>query len=115
MSNTSERIILTLLTRTLTVCQTGIPEFVGKFWSPSILVLGNLRVGSDHYDRSNLPFEWITEVFQQIPSPIQKLVLEVTAGEYSQLDATPWTSIDRVIRPDAPQFRALIRVAVLVK
>ena len=35
--------------------------------------------------------------------------------ERLQLDAIPWALIDRVVDPDAPQFRELIYVEVLVK
>jgi hypothetical protein len=60
-------------------------------------------------------FEWITGVLQQLSSPIQKLVFEVTATKRSQLDAIPWAFIDRIVHPDTPQFRALTRVEVLMK
>ena len=51
----------------------------------------------------------------RLSSPVQKLVFEVTATRYSQLNAIPWALIDRIVHPDAPQFRTLIRVEVLVK
>jgi len=35
--------------------------------------------------------------------------------ECSQLDVVPWPSIDAIIRPEMPQFRALTRVEVLVR
>ena len=54
-------------------------------------------------------------MLQQLSSPVQHLVFEVTATERSQLDAIPWTFIDQIIRPDNPQFRALVCVRVLVK
>lgn len=64
---------------------------------------------------SGVSFEWITEVLQQLASPVQKLVFEVTITDYSQLNAIPWAFIDRIVSPEAPQFRALVRVQVLVK
>lgn len=55
-------------------------------------------------------------MLQRLYSPIQNLVFEVTLTEYSQLDAIPWSSVDRTVGdPDNPQFRALARVMVLVK
>jgi len=86
-----------------------IPEFVGRFRSLNTLVLDDLRVGGTGR------FEWIPGVLQQLCSPIQKLVLEVIATERSQLDAIPWTLIDMVVHPDTPQFKALVRVEVLVR
>ena len=62
-----------------------------------------------------MSFEWITGVLQQLSSQIQKLVFEVTATERLQLDAIPWAFIDRIVHPDNPQFKALVRVKVLVK
>lgn len=62
-----------------------------------------------------MSFEWITGVLQQLSSPILELVFEVTVSEYSQLDAIPWAFIDRTVHPDNPQFKALVRVRVLVK
>ena len=67
------------------------------------------------YPQSDVSFGWITGVLGQISSPIQKLVFEVTATEYSQLDAIPWVFIDRIVHPANPQFRALIYVNVMVK
>jgi len=91
---------------------TGIPEFVGRFRSLTVLVLDNLRADRDPYSVS---FEWITGVLQQLSSPILELVFEVTVTEYSQLDAIPWAFIDRIVHPENPQFKALARVRVLVK
>ena len=52
---------------------------------------------------------------RQLSSPVEKLVFEVTVTEYSQLDAMPWASIDGIVRPEIPQFRALTRVEVSVR
>lgn len=71
--------------------------------------------GSDDDHRSDVSFEWIIGVLQQLSSPIQKLMFVVTATECSQLDAIPWASIDAIVHPDAQQFRALVCVEVLVK
>ena len=65
--------------------------------------------------RSDVSFEWITGVLQQLSSPVQKLVFEVTATDCSQLNAIPWAFIDRIVSPEIPQFGALIGVEVLVK
>ena len=62
-----------------------------------------------------MSFEWITGVLRQLPSPVQKLVFEVTVTEYSQLDAMPWAFIDGTVHPETPQFRALTRLEVLVR
>jgi len=93
-----------------------IPEFVGSFHSLQTLVLDNLRVdGSSRRDGSDVSFEWITGVLQQLSSPVQKLVFEVTATDRSQLNAIPWAFIDNTVNPETPQFRALTCVEVLVK
>lgn len=97
---------------------TGIPEFVGRFRSLDTLVLDNINLldsGPDYYDGSDGSFEWIPGVLQQLSSPIQKLVFEVTVSHYWQLDAIPWMSIDNIVNPKAPQFRELNRVEVLLK
>ena len=97
----------------------GIPELVRKFRSLDTLVLGDLRVdGSSstyHTERYDISFEWITGVLQQLSSPIRKLVFEVTATDYRQLNAIPWEFIDGVVYPEDPQFRDLARVEVLVE
>lgn len=94
----------------------GIPEFVGRFRSLKTLVLDNLRVdGSGRYDQSGVSFEWITGVLQRLSSPVQKLAFEVTATDYSQLNAIPWAFIDGIVDPETPKFRALVCVEVLVK
>ena len=54
-------------------------------------------------------------MLQQLSSPVQKLVFEVTATDCSQLDAIPWAFIDRIVSPETPQFSALVCVEVLVK
>lgn len=54
-------------------------------------------------------------MLQRLSSPVQRLVFEVTVTECSQLDAIPWVSIDTIIDPEMPQFRALTRVEVLVR
>ena len=71
--------------------------------------------GSDGFHGSNVSFEWIEGVLQQLSSAIRKLVFEVTATECSQLDAIPWASINSIFHPDTRQFKALVRVEVLVK
>ena len=71
--------------------------------------------GSGGHITSDLFFRWIPGVLEQLCSPIQKLVFEVTATGYLQLGAIPWASIDRIVDPETPQFRELIRVEVLVK
>ena len=91
---------------------TGISEFVGRFSSLTTLVLDNLRL---YHDRSKVSFEWVAGVLQQLSSPVQKLVFEVTLTECSQLDGIPWASIDGIIGLETPQFRALTRVEVLVR
>ena len=53
-------------------------------------------------------------VLLQPSSPIQKLVFEVIATERSQLGATPWVFIGGIVRSEALQFWALIRVETLV-
>jgi len=88
------------------------PEFVGRFQSLTTFVLDNLRLD---YNRLGVSFEWITGVLQQLSSPVQKLVFEVTVTDCSQLDAMPWSSIDGTVHPGTPQFRALARVEVLVR
>lgn len=71
--------------------------------------------GSDQYYGFDMSFGWIVGVLQQLSSQIQKLVLEVTATGCSQLDVIPWASIDSTVHPDTRQFKALVRVEVLVK
>lgn len=71
--------------------------------------------GSNRRDGSDVSFEWITGVLQQLSSPIQTLVLEVTATSYLQFEAIPWASIDMILNPEASQFRELTCVRVLVK
>ena len=106
-------------TRKLTVGHlTGIPQFVDRFRSLNTLVLDNLRVdgsGSNRHEGYDISFEWITGVLQQLSSPIQMLALEVTATSYSQLEAIPWAPIDKIVNPEASQFRELTCVKVLVK
>lgn len=95
---------------------TGIPDFVGRFRSLRTLVLDNLIVdGSGGYDRSDISFQWIAKVLQQLSSPIRKLVFEVTATSYVQLKRIPWASIDRIVSAKTPQFRELVSVEVCVK
>jgi hypothetical protein len=92
----------------------GIPEFVSRFRSLNTLVLDNLVVdGSSGYGRSDLSFQWITGVLQQLSSPI--LVFEVTTSDHLELKRIPWTSIDKIVCPTTQQFRELVRVEVLVK
>ena len=62
-----------------------------------------------------MTFEWMTGVLQQLSSPIQRLVFEVTAANYPQLDAVPWGFIDSIVTPETPQFRDLTCVEVLVE
>jgi len=55
-------------------------------------------------------------VLRTLSSPIRKLVLEVSARDVSQLDAVPWSFVDRLVAiPQNPQLRSLDRVEILVE
>ena len=64
--------------------------------------------GSGGHITSDLFFRRIPGVLEQLRSPIQKLVFEVSATGYLQLGAIPWASIDRIVDPETPQFRESI-------
>lgn len=97
---------------------TQVPTFVHQFRSLDTLVLDDLRVdcsGSTHYDIFDVSFDWIPAVLQRLSSPIRKLVFEVIASYPPQLGMIPWELIDEIVNPEAPQFKELNQVEVLVR
>jgi len=80
-------------------------------------VLDNLKLDVDakHFSE-DFSLAWIAGVLRTLSSPIRKLVLEMSASDASQLDAVPWSFVDRLVgAPQNPQLRFLERVEILVE